>query len=215
MTHNRKYVLGIIGGAAVLAISSLLLVSIPQSTFQTPIDSSPTAVAEKLKELTTYRNEEFGFEFQHPEFLNDDTKKEVDIYQTNSGLESLIPLKIASDALGISLLGVKKTSDFTTLRTYVEEEILAVEQMLKEEVEARCLDRKVKEIEIGGRTAIIEECWKQGRPESIVSIEAEKYIYQMFYSGHLKADFSAPSDSRRLQAIQKILDTWSFSEEGQ
>ncbi len=170
--------------------------------------------AEKLKEVATYRNEEFGFAFQHPKYKRssyDGRVMEVLPYRDDP-LPGRRPLELT--VMGVKLAARKKPADFSTLRAYIDEELRRIEQIAKEDGDPLCLDEQIRSIQVANREAFLRECVFSGRPESTLYIEANEYVYYLFFLGHLNESFRDPDVLEELQFVRMLLETWTFSEEG-
>lgn len=168
---------------------------------------------EKLKEVTTYRNEEFGFAFQHPKYkrLSDGRVMEVLPYRFEPHPDRR-PLELM--VMGVNLAARKKPVDFSTLRAYIDEELRRIEQRAKEDGDPLCLDEQIYSIQVANREAFLRECLFSGRPESTLYIEDNEYVYYLFFLGHSNEPSHDPDVIEELQCARMLLDTWTFSEEG-
>ena len=170
--------------------------------------------AEKLKEVTTYRNEEFGIAFQYPKYrrLSDDGRvMEVLPYRQDPVWE---PRPLELTVMGVKLAAIKKPADFSTLRAYIDEKNRRIEQIAKEDGDPLCLNEQIRSIQVADREAFLEECIFSGHPESTIYIEDNEFVYHLFFLGHLNEPSDDPGIQQELQFIRILLETWAFSEEG-
>ena len=170
--------------------------------------------AEKLKEVATYRNEEFGFAFQHPKYRRvsfDGRLMEVHEYRHDPVWE---PRPLELTLMGVKLAAIKKSADFSTLRLYIDTENKRIEQIAKEDSDPLCFDEKIHSIQVANREAFLEECISSGHPESTIYIEANEYVYHLFFLGHLNEASHDPDIRQGLQFVRMLLETWTFSEDG-
>lgn len=233
MIQNKRYVWTTLLGIAMIAVVGLLLWNdrpSEQSTVPADmakaevgsmatsaidpslVETDPAIIAEKLKEVTTYRNEEFEFEFQHPKYrsLPNGTLKEIEEYKMNSGLES-IPLELSWSDLEATLHIVKKPFDFSTLHGYIDERYEELEIMAEQgEPVYPCKERNSQTIKVGTQQAFLEECSFQGRHEVTIYIETSDYIYHIYGPG---ANSQEPEAPQSRQFIQTLIETWKFFEE--
>lgn len=182
------------------------------------ISATPTlspSDAEKLKEVTTYRNEDFGFAFQYPKYERssyDGRLMEVQPYRKDPPWGEWMPLELR--LLGVKLDANKKSADFLTLRAYIDENNRELEQQAEEDDEPPCLEQRIQSIQVAGRDAFLEECVYSCRSESVIYIEAKKYVYHLYFLGHLNEPSDDQDIQQGLQFVPMLLETWTDFEEG-
>ena len=169
------------------------------------------------EEMVTYRNAEYGFEFQYPKMLSlpDGTKKETSIETidlSKGTTKKSVVLRLRSYSMGFSLYVEKKPTDFIDIHSYIEHVYKETDRRAKERGDYPNTNRIIQTIHIDNQEAfLVEYDTFRGIPESTLYIEKDIYLYKMFYQGHITAIPEEITERLKLSAIQDILNTFTFS----
>ena len=183
-----------------------------------PLETDPAIIAEKLKELTTYRNEELGFEFQYPTYYLYPQTGTLDTVDMQHEDKPWNLLDVNSYSLGFSFTVTDESreivfdersydlSKLSDLRAYLEESDAELDQ----ELLGFSAHRVYTDIRIDGVQGILCELSVRGKPESSVNVVTGDLGFFFAFSGHLSRTPDNELERVKMQRIRQLLDSWTF-----
>lgn len=182
-----------------------------------PLETDPAIIAEKLKELTTYRNEELGFEFQYPTYylypqtgaLRPVSMQRIETPWDLLNLRSYsLRLEFSVTDESAEIIFDERSHDLSILsdlRAYLE--YIDAEFDQENHLETH---RVYTDIWIDGTQGVLCELSVRGKPESSINVVTGGMGFFFSFPGHLSRTPDNAIEQAQMQRIRQLLDSWTF-----